>query len=169
MFGLDPDPDPGGPWAVFGIRDILVRSGPLTNGSGSGSGSDSFLQWLSGCKKLLFFSNFFLITYPEAHYLQSLIYCFKDKFCVKILFCQYYFSPFNTFMRKGQDPDREPDPNLWLPDPGFCVKILFCQHYFSPFNTFMRKGQDPDREPDPNLWLTDPGGPKTLLTLTIGF
>jgi hypothetical protein len=32
------------------------------------------------------FSDFFLITYPQAHYLQSLIYCFKDEFCVKIYF-----------------------------------------------------------------------------------
>jgi len=31
-------------------------------------------------------------------------------FCVKILFCKHYFSPLNTFMRKGKDPD--PDPYL---------------------------------------------------------
>ncbi len=38
------------------------------------------------------------------------------KFCVKILFCKHYFGPFNTFLRKGTDPD----PYLWLmdPDPG---------------------------------------------------
>ncbi len=57
--------------SVLGIRDILVRtwirgSVPLTNGSGSSSGtesssrSDSFLQWLEGCKKKLFFYSFFL-------------------------------------------------------------------------------------------------------------
>ncbi len=34
---------------------------------------------------------------------------FLLKFCVKILFCNHYFSPLNTFMRKGEDPD--PDPN----------------------------------------------------------
>ncbi len=56
------------------------------------------------------FSYFFLITYPQAHYLQSLIYCFRKKFCVKILFCKQYFSPLNTFMRKGKDPDPDPDP-----------------------------------------------------------
>jgi hypothetical protein len=35
-----------------------------------------------------------------------------------MLFCRHYFSPLNTFMRKGKDPD--PDPHLWLmdPDPG---------------------------------------------------
>ncbi len=34
----------------------------------------------------------------------------------KILFCKHYFSPLNTFMRKGKDPN----PYLWLtyPDPG---------------------------------------------------
>ncbi len=36
------------------------------------------------------------------------------------LFCKHYFSLLNTFMRKGKDPDLEPDPYLWLmdPDPG---------------------------------------------------
>ncbi len=57
---------------------------------------------------------FFLITYPLAHYLHSLIYCLKDNFCVKILFCKHYFSPLNTFMRKGKDP--HPDPYLWPTD-----------------------------------------------------
>jgi hypothetical protein len=43
---------------------------------------------------------------------------FVLKFCGKILFCKHYFSPLNTFMRKGKDPD----PYLCLidpePDPG---------------------------------------------------
>jgi hypothetical protein len=30
-----------------------------------------------------------LIPYLQAHYLQSLISCFRDKFCVKILFCKH--------------------------------------------------------------------------------
>ncbi len=46
-------------------------SAPLTNGSRSNTGSDSFLQWLRGCKKNYIFHIFFLITYPQAHYLQS--------------------------------------------------------------------------------------------------
>jgi hypothetical protein len=46
--------------------------------------------------KIIFFSYFFLLTKRQALYLQSLIYCFKGKFCVKILFCQHYFSPLNT-------------------------------------------------------------------------
>jgi hypothetical protein len=29
---------------------------------------------------------------------------FLLKFCVKILFCEHYFSPLNTVMRKGKDP-----------------------------------------------------------------
>ncbi len=37
-----------------------------------------------------------------------------QKFCVNILFCKHYFSPLNTFLRKGKDPD----PYLWLMDPG---------------------------------------------------
>ncbi len=70
-----------------------------------------------------FFSGFFL-AYTQAHWFHSLIYCFKDKFGVKILFCKHYFSPLNTFMRKGKDPDPDPDPDLYLwltdpvPDPG---------------------------------------------------
>ncbi len=39
------------------------------------------------------------------------------KFCVKILFCKYNFSPLNSFMRKGKDPEPKPDPYLWLMDP----------------------------------------------------
>jgi hypothetical protein len=35
---------------------------------------------------------------------------FMLKFCVKILFCKHYFSPFNIFKKKGKDPD--PYPNL---------------------------------------------------------
>ncbi len=29
---------------------------------------------------------------------------FLLKFCVKLLFCKHYFSPFNSLMRKGKDP-----------------------------------------------------------------
>jgi hypothetical protein len=61
-----------------------------------------------------------VITCPQAHHLQFKKLNFLLKFCVKILFCKHYFSPLNTFMRKGKDPD--PDPYLWLmdsnPDPG---------------------------------------------------
>jgi hypothetical protein len=63
-------------------------------------------------KKLFFFFIFFLKTCSQAHYLQSLIYCFKEKFYVKILFCKHYFIPPNTFMRKGKDPVLDPYPYL---------------------------------------------------------
>jgi hypothetical protein len=29
-------------------------------------------------------------------------------FCIKILYCNHYFNSFNTFMRKGKDPDPVP-------------------------------------------------------------
>ncbi len=64
-----------------------------------------------------FFFIFFLITYQQAHYLQSLTYCFKEKFCVKIKFSKHYFSLLNTFMRKGKDPAPELNPYIWLRDP----------------------------------------------------
>ncbi len=65
--------------------------------------------WLTGRIRLL--SS--VTSRMQAHYLQSLTYCFKEKFCVKILFCKHYFSLLNTFMRKKKDPD----PYLWLTDP----------------------------------------------------
>ncbi len=87
--------------SVLGIRDILVRirmripgSVPLTNGSGTGSSSGSGSN--SG-------SDSFLITFPDAHHLQSKNFYFKLKFCVKISFCRHCFSPLNLFMRKGND------------------------------------------------------------------
>ncbi len=36
----------------------------------------------------------------------------ERNFCIKILFGNDYFSPLDTFMRKGKDPD--PDPEHWL-------------------------------------------------------
>jgi hypothetical protein len=31
---------------------------------------------------------------------------------VKILFCRHYFSLLNIFMRKGKDPEPDPDPYI---------------------------------------------------------
>jgi hypothetical protein len=42
--------------------------------------------------------------------LSSVVIKFFAKFGVKMLFCKQYFSPLNTFMRKGKDPD--PDQYL---------------------------------------------------------
>ncbi len=93
------------------IRIRFRGSVPLTNGSGS----DSFLQWIYGCKKIIFFSYFFLLTCPQPHYLQSQKLNFLPKFCVKILFFEHRFNSLNTFMRTVKDP--EPDLYLWLMDP----------------------------------------------------
>jgi hypothetical protein len=38
------------------------------------------------------------------------IYFKQECFFIKFLLCNHYFSPLNTFMRKGKDLD--PDPNL---------------------------------------------------------
>ena len=62
-----------------------------------------------------FFSYLFFLTCPIIFGLKN--YFFLLKFCVKILFCMHYFSPLNTFMRKGKDPEPDPDPYLWLMDP----------------------------------------------------
>ncbi len=57
---------------------------------------------------------------------------FLLKFCIKILWCRHYFSPLNTFMRKGKDPD--PDPYIWLmdlePDPGGLKTCGYCRYGF---------------------------------------
>ncbi len=34
-----------------------------------------------------------------------------------MLFCRHYYSPLNTFMRKGKDPEPERDPYICLMDP----------------------------------------------------
>ncbi len=110
--------------AVLGIRDILVRIRI--------AGSPDPYLWLMiririqlrirllfSLAKQKIFSYFFLITCPQAHYLQSKKFNFCLKFCVKILFCRHSFSPLNTFMKKGKDPESDPgpDPYIWLMDP----------------------------------------------------
>ncbi len=59
------------------------------------------------------FSYFFLITYPQEHYLQSYKFNCLINFVLN-LFCKHYVSPLNIFMRKGKDPEPEPDLK---PDP----------------------------------------------------
>ncbi len=58
-----------------------------------------FLQWLSECKKKI---SYHLATGTSSSVLKI---NFLLKFCVKILLCGHYFSPPNTFMRKGKDPE----------------------------------------------------------------
>jgi hypothetical protein len=64
-------------------------------------------------KKIIFFSyNLSVGTLSSA---------LKTKFLAKILcsnfFCKNCFSPLNTFMRKGKDPEPDPDLYLLLMDP----------------------------------------------------
>ncbi len=58
------------------------------------------------------------------------------KFSFKILFWNHYFSPPNTFKRKGKDPQPDPDPNLWLIDP----------------NAGLGAQQHTDADPDSKHW-----------------
>ncbi len=63
--------------------------------------------------------NFFLPiskslgTYTSTTSTLSSVLSFS-KICVRILFWKHYFSPLNTFMRKGKDSDLNQD--LWLMD-----------------------------------------------------
>jgi hypothetical protein len=54
------------------------------------------------------FKNFNLVKIS----LMMKIKFLAKKCCIKILFCKHYFSPLHIFMRKGKDPDMEPDPYL---------------------------------------------------------
>ncbi len=99
-----------------------------------GSGSPDPYLWLMDPDPAPFFRDFkdvknnffsfifFLITYPQAYYLQSWKLNFLLKFWVKILFFKQFFSQLNTLMRRRQDsePDPDLDPCLWRmdPDPG---------------------------------------------------
>ncbi len=51
-------------------------------------------------------NHFFIITYryryPQAHYLQSLIYCFKDKFCVNFILQALFQSAQHLLWEKGR-------------------------------------------------------------------
>ncbi len=98
------------------IRDILVRirilgSVPLTNGSGCGSVPKSSVTFRM--QKNLCFSYFFLFKLMKLNFksfkivkicLMIKIKFLQENFCIKILFCNDYFSPLNTFMRKRKDP-----------------------------------------------------------------
>ncbi len=53
-------------------------------------------------------SYFFLINYPQAHYLQFYKFNSLLKLCVKIIFCKHYFILLDIFMCQGKNPD--PDP-----------------------------------------------------------
>ncbi len=108
------------PAPLLGIRDIFVRirirgSLPLTYlfGSASNSGSSVTLRMQIKLFFLIFFSyNLHACTLSSVLKILN----FLLKFRVEILFCMPYFSPLNSFMRKGKDPD--PYLRLLDPDPG---------------------------------------------------
>ncbi len=111
------DPDSGSVFILTKWKANLFRQnfnvlfktvlGICTNGSRFDSRYDPFFSDFQDAKKKIchFFSSY---NYPQTCCLQSLINCFQD-------FCKHYFSPLNTFMRKGKDPG--PDPYPWLTDP----------------------------------------------------
>ncbi len=99
---------------MLGIRDILVLIRirgfvPLTNRTGSNSGSGSFFSDFKDAKKL-FFLIFFSYNLPAGTLSSDL----EIQFCAEFLFCKHYFSPLNTFMRRGKNPEPDPEPYLWL-------------------------------------------------------
>jgi hypothetical protein len=66
-----------------------------------------FNDFKNAKKKLVFI--FFSYNLPTGTHLQSKKFNFLLNFYVKILFFRHYV---HTFMRKGKDPDPEPDPYL---------------------------------------------------------
>ncbi len=56
-----------------------------------------------------------------------------------MLFCKHYFSPLNTFMRKGKDPEPDPDPRGTEtfdpvdPDPQHCNFDVLQQFMLTPW------------------------------------
>ncbi len=63
----------------------------------------SFYSEFMDAKK--FFFIFFSSNLPAGSLSSVLKFSFLLKFCVNIFFCNLYFSPLSTYMRKGKDPD----------------------------------------------------------------
>ncbi len=107
--------------AVLGIRDIRCGSGSadpylrlMDPDPDTTPDPTSFFIDFKDTKKIFF--SYFFRTCQQTHHLQSKKFNYLLKFCVKIIYCRRYYSPLNTSMRKGKDPD----PYLLLldPDPG---------------------------------------------------
>jgi hypothetical protein len=66
-------------------------------------------------QKNYFFSSYFLLTtYPQAHYLQSLIYFFKDKFVSKFYFASIISVRPTLLWEKGRIPTLAESKNSFL-------------------------------------------------------
>jgi hypothetical protein len=102
-FGADPDPDP------------LIHTSKYGSGSGSNSGSDSFLRWLSGCKKIFFFQLFSynLPTGTFPSFLKILL-----KYWVKIYFASIISFRSIHLWEKGRIWEAQKHP-----DPQHCIEV----------------------------------------------
>ncbi len=122
----------GGLWAMVDIKlrrnwfvsflDIIQCWGSVTSWCGSGSGSRSPDPYLWLMDPTTFFHDFkdkinikkfhIFFLYLTHRYiifsLKNLIFC--KHFVLKLIPVKHFFSPLNTFMGKGKDPD--PDPYL---------------------------------------------------------
>jgi hypothetical protein len=106
------------------------------------------LQWLLGCQKIIFFI-LFLIKWKKLKSFKILRICLMikmnflaRKFLCKKFFGNHYFSPLNTFMRNGKDPEPDPHPYpyLWLTDPDADLGGPNTYGFYEP---------DLDDDPDP--------------------
>ncbi len=98
---------------MLGIRDILVRI--RTSDKQIRIRIRLLSSVSSGCKNKIKILQIFTHNLPAGFIFRLYSTALKINFCVIILFCKHYFSPFNIFMRKGKDP--VPDPYLCLTDP----------------------------------------------------
>jgi hypothetical protein len=90
---------------------------------------------------------------------------FLQKFCVKILFCKHYFSPLNTFMKKGriQEAQKHPDSDPQLCEEFFTFLFLFisvkCKYSIKYEKCSVSDpwhfGVDPDPDLDPRIHASD--------------
>ncbi len=150
---------------MFQIRDILVRirilkSVPLTNGSGCGSGSVPKFQWLLGCKKNKFFHIFqcFKNEILKLQNCKNMFWRIKFNFNQENFVLKFYFATIIS-VRSTLLWDREGSGSgsvryLWLTDPdadpggpktyGSCGTLLLIQAE-SFFATGLKEGlNDPD-------------------------
>jgi hypothetical protein len=95
---------------------MRIQSGSDPDPQANGSKPTPFFIDFKDEKKK-FFPYFFLITFLQAHHLQSTKFNFLLKFCVKCYFAGIVSVRSNPFMRKRKDPDPASDLYLCLMDP----------------------------------------------------